>query len=383
MKPSPPFTPDEYVQRLKNVYGRMWERGLQLLVLTSPDSIYYLTAFQTPGDAPTALIVPRNRRMILVTRGLEGTNAKYRSTVEYDTYEEGQTPETVIATHILRLYDGLLVGYEAASPRWPVKLQQKLESICASVSWEDVSDIVLQQRVFKSEEELKFIKIAASYVTKGYQALEAPLALLATKAMEDGTELFLAGEAQRAMMHAGSEYTAYPIFVATGCNGLMAHHAASRSIVQQGDVVFFEMGACHHRYHAAKMHTAYIGANPPERFVKNTSVLQFALSVGRTACVDGAIAKDVDRAMREVCEDHLEGEYSMSQRSGYSIGASLVTDWSDKAVLIDPKSTTVLQAGMTLHIIPWIQVEGVGAMGFSDTVVVVDSGPAVSLFEAP
>ena len=154
--------------------------------------------------------------------------------------------------------------------------------------------------------------------------------------------------------------------------------------MQHGDIAFFEVGACFNRYHAAKMHTVYVGSEPPTYYKTAEAQLQRALAAGRRACVDGALARHVDAAMRAEVGDIESMPYWMSERSGYSIGTGLATDWSEKVLLIDPSSEAIVRDGMTIHLIPWIQVERVGAIGFSDTVLVGGAGtgaPATSLFE--
>lgn len=71
----------------------------------------------------------------------------------------------------------------------------------------------------------------------------------------------------------------------------------------------------------------------------------------------------------------------MSLRSGYSIGLGFYTDWGEAQFFkMDPGSDQVFQEGMVIHLIPWVQVQGHGGVGLSDTVLVTQSG-AKSLFD--
>ena len=71
----------------------------------------------------------------------------------------------------------------------------------------------------------------------------------------------------------------------------------------------------------------------------------------------------------------------MQRRSGYSIGASITPDWAAGGVRLNPTSTDRLCVGTTLHVIPWLQIRDVGAMGFSDVLVVRVTG-AASVYDA-
>ncbi len=70
-----PFSAQEFDARWKNVYDGMREHGLDCFVLSSPESIYYLTNYQTPGNPFTVLVAPIDAEPCLITRELEGSNA--------------------------------------------------------------------------------------------------------------------------------------------------------------------------------------------------------------------------------------------------------------------------------------------------------------------
>ena len=109
---------------------------------------------------------------------------------------------------------------------------------------------------------------------------------------------------------------------------------------KEGDIAFFEIGACFNRYHAARMHTVYVGSNPPDWYLEAETLLKKAIAAGRDAARPGAIARDVDAAMRREVAPFTH-QYWMSSRSGYAIGTGLSTDWSERNLLIDASSMQV------------------------------------------
>jgi Xaa-Pro dipeptidase len=197
-----PFDASEYAERLSSVRERMAANELDALVLTAPDSVYYLTNYQTPGNPFTVLVVPLAAPMHLFTRGLEGTNVKYRSTTAYTCYDEGEAPEALVTGHLATLEKPghARVGYEASSPRLTVGAQRTLEALYPS-EWLDASDLVLELRAVKSEAEVVCTRRAAQLVLDGYQA--------GVKVLTPGTtETAVAGEIQRGMMKGGAECAA-------------------------------------------------------------------------------------------------------------------------------------------------------------------------------
>ena len=198
-----PFTQAEYDKRLSSLRTAMEHRAVGALVITSPDSMYYLTSFQTPGNPFSALIVPRQPEcdMLLITRRLESSNARFRSMVKCVAYDEGETPEPLVTAYldeIEKISQRIeSIGYEAASPRLTVHSQRLLEELHPAV-WQDCSDLVLSLRSIKSEAEVTFTRKAAELVIAGYKAALASLA-------PGVTETALAGEIQRAIMAGGAQ----------------------------------------------------------------------------------------------------------------------------------------------------------------------------------
>src|SRR5579859_5948377 len=68
----PHFSAAEYQQRLSAVRREMGRRGLDVLLLSAPENIFYLTGLDHWGYfAPHLLIVPAEGELTLVTRAME------------------------------------------------------------------------------------------------------------------------------------------------------------------------------------------------------------------------------------------------------------------------------------------------------------------------
>ena len=325
---------------------------------------------QTPGDTFQALLIRvSDRSMHLVVRDLESTNTRYRTSVPYTTYTDGENPLARVHECLSRWQPVHTVGVDGGDCINGDQYVRLCQSVPHTVN---VSTRIPKLRLVKSPTELACVRRAGEYVRTG---MRAAVEVLRTRGV-GMRETEVAGVVLHAMMAAGAEYAAYPVFVASGINGCMGHHAASRRVIAPHDCVFLEVGSCHWRYHAACMHTVYMGPVVPTWFTDARDLLQRALARGREVARAGTPAAEVDRAMRSI----VAPEYpTMSQRSGYAIGIGLSTDWAEKeALTIHPNSTEIF-LGCVLHLIPWIQLEGVGAIGFSDTVVVRSEQPAASL----
>jgi Xaa-Pro dipeptidase len=88
----------------------------------------------------------------------------------------------------------------------------------------------------------------------------------------------------------------------------------------------------------------------------------------------GVPAHEVDAASRRIIgASPLGGE--QGSRSAYSVGIGLPPDWGEGHILsMQPKEMRPLQANMTFHMLPWIQVPGEGGISFSETIRVTEEG---------
>lgn len=363
----PAFPESVYRSRL-NVVAEvlMRHKSMDLCLVTEPSSICYLTGFCTPGNCLHVLLLRDDASATLVTRDLEASNAPpWLRCVAYTMYD---VPTNVVAAvappHVARAGVELRSRGASVAEMDDVRLALQAADVC------DISGVVDGLRCVKVSAELEHVRRAAQCVDEAYEHLNRS-ALLRPGVSE--TEI--AGFLTSVCMRLGAEYTSYPCFVASGTRGCIGHHAASRKLLVAGEPVFVELGASVYRYHAARMHTWFVGP-APVWFDRLQRALVTAREAGRAACIPGALARDVDAAMRAVVTASLEPGERMMPRSGYPIGIAVSGDWCERTFVIDASSEATLTANMTLHLIPWVQKEGRGAVGFSGTYVVRAGGAA-------
>ncbi|XP_063693141.1 ectoine hydrolase-like [Bolinopsis microptera] len=356
----------------------MSEEKVDLMILSNMEHIFYLSNYQTVGGCVQVLLVTQDD-IHIVTRELEATNAEMRSHVAYSFYDESQDPIDIIASTVKGRYGSdtaTIIGLEFNTTRLAYnqvnQLQKELLKIFPRATFSDISLQVSRLRLVKSPLEISNVKRAAGIVHAG---LQAGIGTVCAGMME--TEV--GGKVLEKMCREGCEYTAYPVFLCSGETGCMGHYTPTQMLVQEHDIVFFEIGGCFKRYHAARMYSVYVGDEVPEWFTAAEKLIRKAVSVGRQMMKPGVAAKEVDAAMRDIIS-HYPYPHKQSERAGYSIGIGFYTDWSNSQFFIHPTSEELFQENMTIHLIPWIQLPGKGAVGFSDTVLVTSQG-GESLFE--
>ena len=372
------FTMDEHRRRLAGVRERMAANGLDALIVSDPENLFYLTEYQTTGYSYfQALVVPLEGEPCMVTRLLEETNVVARTWVE-DTApypDTGDAIETLFKALRARGLNDARIGYERNSYFFPAHQQDRMVGRDSLIGFEDQSGLVEELRMQKSDAEIDVIRSAASAADAG---MKAGLAAVC----EGVTENELAAEISAAMFRAGGEYPAVMPYVTSGPRCLIGHATWEGRRVEKGDTVFLEVGGCMRRYHAALMRTAHVGPPPDEVKAAEALVLE-ALDRMVTQMAPGMPIADADRLARDVIERTTVGG-GLVTRAGYSIGIAFAPSWDEGYIMsLKPDDTRPLPENSTFHIIPWLfDYAGGRVMGISETVV-VRAGGAEALSAVP
>lgn len=342
-------------------------------ILTNPDSIFYFLNCSTSGNS-FVCVVCIDGTFTCILRDLElGHYKDCQVDINFITYTENNPIEVLICALGKHPHDVCTIGIEMDSPRFLLSEAKQLFEYLPFVNFVDISMSVKWMRVIKNKDEIEKIIIACTHVLAGLECSKSKIYL-------GMTETEYAGILALEKMKSGSEWTTYPDFVAFGTNGCIGHHTASPDKrLAQDQIIFVEMSATCERYHAAKMHTFYTGESP-FWFKCLESRIYKAMAEAKHVAKPGTLCQDIDAKMRAIINAPFDKttetipNFTMMRRSGYTIGIGTCVDWTEGIIRLTPTSKDVLKENMVLHLIPWIHIEGKGAMGFSDMVVVKPDG---------
>lgn len=363
------FSMAEYERRLGNLRAEMERRALDAMIVTTPENLYYLTGYQTPGYYYfQCLVVPLEGACFMITRLLEDSNVQTRTWVEYSRpYADTDSP--IGSLHMALSEFGLSrarIGYEKDSYFFRAGEQEQLIFAVEDAEFLDCTGIVETLRLVKSPEEIAMMRQAAQTTMAGMRA-----GIEATRA--GVTENDIAAEINHAMIRAGSHYPAISPFVASGWRCAVGHATWEDREIQEGDCVFLEVSGCRHRYHAPMMRTLFIG-DIIDEVAEAESVINEAVAAAREAMRPGVAAGDVDHLCRQHLSRYAYGG-TQSTRSGYSVGIAFAPDWGEGHIRsIQPGEHRYLEENMVFHLIPWLQVPGLAGVGISETVLVTREG---------
>ena len=360
----------EYERRLSELRLRIADRRLDAVVISDPENIMYLTDYQTTGYSFfQALVVPVDDEPFMITRALEESNIIAR------TWVERTRPYPDTGDAIQMLVDALRefglankrIGYERNSYFFPAYQQDRIHTTLTDAKLLDCFGIVEQGRICKSPAEIQLMRKAALATEAGMQA-----GIDACKAGVTENEIGAAISA--AMFRAGGEPPAVMPYVTSGPRTMIGHATWEGRAVLPGEHVFLEVGGCFRRYHTAMMRTVVLG-KLSDSMHHAQERMKHALQAVHEKVQPGMTVSDADNLVRNIISENDVGARLIT-RSGYSIGIAFPPSW-DEGYIVSLKQgeSTVLQPGMTFHIIPWMWgVDGDKTCGISDTIYITDTG---------
>lgn len=357
----------EYERRLRDLRKRMEKRGVDAMMTTTPENICYLTAFDSHGYYRfQTLVVPLEGEPFMVPRLLEERGVIAWTWLEITRpYEDFEDPIQKVkeALEEFDLQDKR-IGYEKDCWFFTALQQEQLFRECPKVTFIDCSGIVEEGRLIKSEYEIEIMRKVARITGTSMRA--------GIDVVREGvTEYDIAAEIYHTMIKAGSDFP--PEAVVTSGQGSTIHGYWTGRTIQENDLVFLELGACLEQYHAALMRTVYVG-KPDDRLLEAEKVVLEAMDVSIGAIKPGVPAGQVDALNRQIIANSGIGAEQAS-RSAYSIGIGMPPDWGEGQILsMQPGELRPLEANMTFHLIPWIQIQGKGGIGLSETIRVTENG---------
>ncbi|MCY4228184.1 MAG: M24 family metallopeptidase [Gammaproteobacteria bacterium] len=377
--PDPPFTKIEYDRRIRLTRQAMNEQEVEVLFITDPSNQAWLTGY----DGWSFYV---HQGVIL---GLEGdpvwwgrtmdANGAHRtvwmdaeSILAYaDHYVMSAThhPMTDLADHLVRLgYATSRIGVEMENYYYSAKAHQVLTSCLQGAVFKDATALVNWQRVVKSEEEIGFMRRAASIA-------EEVVMTAIDEAQPGKPKNELVGDILKAAAYgvdgAWGDYPAIVPMVPSGIDASAAHLTWNGDPMKCGQATFFELAGCYRRYHAPLCRTVFLG-HPPKSMTNASAALACGIEAGIDIARAGNRASDIAYALHQ---ELSKAGIDRTGRCGYSIGLSYPPDWGERTISLRPEDQTILEPGMTLHFMPGLWMDDWG-IEITEPILIKPEGPA-------
>jgi Xaa-Pro aminopeptidase len=263
--------------------------------------------------------------------------------------------------------DGLLrefeprVGAIALENRAWAEQALALRQVRPDVEQRLASEVVAPLRMVKEPEELTAMQAAADIVDK------AMTAIISWLQPDSGqTELDVAGEIDRLMVHFGADGSSFVTNVWQMGPGEVRPLAmkASRRPLERGNSLSFDFGSTLGGYCYDFGRSVYLGA-PPDEYRSVHALVMQAAQAGIQTLQDGKrSAEEVDALARQVIVDGGYGAW-FRHRLGHGIGLDV-----HEPPYLDKGDSSILRAGMCFTVEPSIFIPGRFGARTEDVVVV-------------
>jgi Xaa-Pro dipeptidase len=364
---TPAFSGAEYARRLAALRGRMQASGLDVLLVVVPENVFYLSGYETIGYSNFGLLlVRRDGDPVLFIREMERTVAETTTWLsEFETFTDTEDP-VERAVDVLRKRGcldggvGVELGDSFVSPAAMDRLRRLLGRTA------DGTGLVEEGRRIKSAEELAWIRRACRVTEAGMGA--------ALRAIRPGvTENEVVAAAYAAFMAGGSDFMAGDPIVTSGWRSGVAHLTFGNRRLEPGDSLLLEMSACLRRYFGPLMRGAAI-APVRDEVRRMADVIVESLNAAIAAIRPGVTSGEVDAACRGPIE-RAGFEPNFRKRTGYSVGIGYAPSWGEGHIVsLRRDDPTGLAPGMVFHMPPALRVPRQYGLGFSETVLVTETG---------
>ena len=335
-EPEISFSLDEYKQRLLNIRAAMSAAKVDLLFLSSPESMCYVSgykaewyqAFGPKQWLPASGIAVHVDADDFIHFDVENEEvlAGFTSVArDMRIFRSSSQPMRSMQDFIVKnlKQKGWLngtIGLEIWSYRptrgYSEQFQQGLEEAGCKVV--DGTDIVGSVRKIKSPQEIAFSRTAAQIGDVGMRA--------ALDYIRPGvTELDVYGEVINAMAKAGGENPSITMPVSSGGKSACMHALASRKKIMPGEIVNIDLCGVYNRYHANMARTFSMGEPHPE-VARYMSVITGAKAFVADLIKPGLPVNDLLKAIEGYYKEHGIWE-DQCWIGGYDLGISFPPDW--------------------------------------------------------
>lgn len=368
----------EYKKRLKNTKISMEEKGIEVLIVTDPANMNYLSGFDGWSFYvhQCLIVMIDQEEPMWVGRGQDGNAARLTSWLS----EENIRPYTDDYVHSLikhpmdfvsdilreKGWDKKIIATEMDSYYFTAKCQQTLVKDLPNARFVDGNNIVNWVKIIKSEKEIEYIKKAAVIVEKTMQ--------VAFESINVGVRQ---NEAAANVYHAqiygteeyGGDYASIVPLMPSGIRTSTPHLSWTDEPYRDGDTVLVEIAGNYRRYHCPLSRTIILG-NAPQRVKDLAEVVVEGIATTLDIIKPGITCEDIERTW---ARSIAKSGFIKDSRVGYSFGLNYPPDWGEHTVSLRPGDKTVLQPNMTLHFMPGIWLDDCG-VDISEPIRITENG---------
>lgn len=371
------FTREEYAQRLAKTRRAMEDKGVDLLIVTDPSNMNWLTGYDGWSFyVHQCVVVPPEGEPVWYGRGQDANGARLTAYLKPENiigYPDHyvQNPEM----HPMDYLSGILRDKGWGTKRIGVEMDNYWFTAAAFASltrnlpdarFTDCTALVNWQRAVKSPQEIAYMRNAARIV----EAMHARIldkVQVGMRKCDLVAEIYDAGT--RGVDGIGGDYPAIVPLLPSGRDASAPHLTWDDKPMKPGEGTFFEIAGCYHRYHVPLSRTVFLG-QPTQAFLDAEKATLEGMEAGLAAAKPGNTCEDIAKGFFDVL-----AKYGIvkDNRTGYGIGVSYPPDWGERTMSLRPGDRTELKPGMTFHFMTGLWLEDMG-LEITETIAITETG---------
>lgn len=371
------FTEAEFRHRIHKTRLAMEERGLNLLVVSDPSNMAWLSGYDGWSFyTHQAVIVPLEGELVWWGRGMDALGAKRTVFMPEDNivgYDDiyVQNPDQHPMEELSKLiqqknWASNTIGLEMDNYYFSAAAYKSLLKNLPQTKFDDSTGLVNWQRAIKSETEIRYMRYAARIVEKMHK-------MIVERAEPDMRKNDLVADIYHtAISGADGHWGDYPAIVPMAPSGMDAtapHLTWDDTPLKQGECTFFEIAGAHKRYQCPQSRTLYLG-KPPQKYLDAEKAVLEAVEVGLEKAKPGNRCEDIANAFNNKLN---QLGFEKDSRCGYSIGVSYPPDWGERTMSFRRGDLTVLEPGMTFHFMPALWLDD-GGIELTEPILITQDG---------
>ncbi|MDQ7260860.1 ectoine hydrolase DoeA [Paracoccus sp. PS-1] len=371
------FTREEYADRLAKTRRAMEDKGVDLLIVTDPSNMNWLTGYDGWSFyVHQCVVVPPEGEPVWYGRGQDANGARLTAYLKPENiigYPDHyvQNPEM----HPMDYLSGILRDKGWGTKRIGVEMDNYWFTAAAFASltrnlpdarFTDCTALVNWQRAVKSPQEIAYMRNAARIVEAMHVRILDKVQVGMRKC-DLVAEIYDAGT--RGVDGIGGDYPAIVPLLPSGRDASAPHLTWDDKPMKPGEGTFFEIAGCYHRYHVPLSRTVFLG-QPTQAFLDAEKATLEGMEAGLAAAKPGNTCEDIAKGFFDVL-----AKYGIvkDNRTGYGIGVSYPPDWGERTMSLRPGDRTVLQPGMTFHFMTGLWLEDMG-LEITESILITETG---------
>jgi Xaa-Pro dipeptidase len=358
------FTDGEFHRRLTATQDAMRARGIDVLLVHTPENICYLTGYETSGYFEyQTLAVPAEGVPELLIRNVERLNVDEYSWLDRaHVWKDGTDYLAATSGIVGRMCPHGTVALERHSWFVPADTAAALQTRLSGHRVVGSDRLVERIRLVKSAAEIAYVREAA-------RLADLARAAAVEAARPGASENEVAAAAHAAQISAGGEYPALPHYISSGDRLELGHAHWTDAVLRPGSLVKMEYLGVRRRYHAGLTRPVSVGLPADTSVVADVDL---AVRLQDETFAELRPGASVDRITRDAQRRLADsGRPAFRIRLGYSMGIGFPPSAGEgQTADFRAGATWELVAGMVFHMLSVLRV----GLVVSDTVLITDTG---------